>query len=148
MDSLKLLSPPLPGHPYPNPAESRPWAAELGTHSFPTSNFISWRSIWCAPSPTENLVVPKARVQQDSSVSLFVQSSLCLLLWIGRKGHQGPSGPGRFTPGARAKAAQDSGDGWLGLGAPRAHAHTRMRTHTPAGRQGGPELPGECACRR
>lgn len=56
--------------PSPHPAESQPWAGELGAHSFPTTSFISWRSIWCVPSPTENLLVIEARVWWDSSANV------------------------------------------------------------------------------
>lgn len=53
------------------PAESQPWAGELGAHSLPTSHFISLRGIGCAPSPTENLVViVEARAQWDGYPSL------------------------------------------------------------------------------
>lgn len=110
MDSLKLVLPPLPdGPPSPHPCRVTAMAGELGAHSLPPSNFISWRGIQCAPSATKHLVViAEAGVQWDSlSVSIVHSSPHCLLLWVGRKGYQGSSGPLRFSPWARERSAQN-----------------------------------------
>lgn len=54
MDSLKLVSLPLPaGPPHLTPAELQSWAGEMGAHSLPISSFISWKGIRYAPSPME-----------------------------------------------------------------------------------------------
>lgn len=132
-----------PGRPpSPIPAESQPWAGELGTLSLPTSNFISWRSVWCAPSPTENVVVTAARVQWDRSMNLSCPF-LTLFTTLDRQ---------KRIPGSlRAWQVHPHGEQRLlrieeimvGVGGS-AHIHTLGG----GGGQCGPELPGEGAQRR
>lgn len=123
--------------PSPHPAESQPWAGERGAHGFPTTSFISWRSIWCAPSPTENVLVIEARVWWDSSANVSCPF-LTFTTLDGRKRipktlgawQVHPPGPERRL----LRPEETRGWGW-GLS-------------LPSGGQRGPEQPGEGAWKR